>query len=102
MELDPVRGHEQGGTRPGLIVSTDIFNHGPAQLLVVLPITTTHRRVRWHVEVRPPEGGVRETSYVKCEDVRSISFDRLRARWDIVSDHTLAAIEDRLRILLQL
>jgi mRNA interferase MazF len=102
VELDPVRGHEQGGTRPGLIVSTDIFNHGPAELLVVLPITSTIRRVRWHVAVQPPEGGLRQPSIVMCEAARSVSAERLIAYWGTVSDGTLRAVGDRLRILLEL
>ncbi|OYV95604.1 MAG: growth inhibitor PemK, partial [Planctomycetia bacterium 21-64-5] len=40
VNLDPVRGHEQAGTRPALIVSVNRFNHGPAGLVVVLPITS--------------------------------------------------------------
>ncbi|HYN21742.1 MAG TPA: type II toxin-antitoxin system PemK/MazF family toxin, partial [Thermoanaerobaculia bacterium] len=38
--LDPVRGHEQAGTRPVLIVSEDLFNRGPAELIIALPVTS--------------------------------------------------------------
>jgi mRNA interferase MazF len=38
-DFEPVRGHEQGLRRPALVVSTDIFNKGPADLLIVLPLT---------------------------------------------------------------
>jgi mRNA interferase MazF len=102
IQLDPVRGHEQGGTRPGVVVTTDPFNHGPAELHVILPITRTNRRIRWHIEVRSPEGGLRETSYIKCEDIRSVARDRFLERWGTVSDQTLDAIVDRLRLLLEL
>jgi len=54
--LDPTIGHEQAGSRPALIVSVDIFNEGPADLVVVIPVTRTERKVRWHVPVKPPEG----------------------------------------------
>jgi hypothetical protein len=30
VNLNPSRGHEQAGIRPALIVSVDMFNHGPA------------------------------------------------------------------------
>lgn len=102
IEFDPIRGHEQGGTRPGVVISTDIFNRGPAELHVVLPFTRTFRRVRWWVEVQPPDGGLRETSYIKCEDVRSLSAERFLTRWGMLSQQTLIEVEDRLRILLQL
>ncbi len=45
---------------------------------------------------------LRQTSYIKCEDVRSVSKERLHERCGSVLMRTLAAIEDRLRILLGL
>jgi mRNA interferase MazF len=100
--LDPVRGHEQGGSRPVLIVSHDIYNQGPATLIVVVPLTTTGRNVRWQVPIDPPEGGVRRPSHILCDAVRSIAKERLAERWGKVSPVTMAAVEHRLRILLSL
>ncbi len=100
--LDPARGHEQADRRPGLVVSVDLFNHGPAGLIVVVPISTREKGIPFHVEVGPPEGGLRERSFIKCEDVRSISRERLSARLGAVSPATMTAVEDRLRILLGL
>jgi mRNA interferase MazF len=102
VDLDPVRGHEQGRKRPALVMSTDPFNHGPAKLLVVAPITTTDRRIPLHIEVAPPEGGLRETSYVMCDAVRSVSKDRLIRQWGEVEPRTLSLVADGLRILLEL
>jgi mRNA interferase MazF len=84
------------------VVSVDAFNHGPADLVVIVPMTTTWRRIPLHVPVEPPEGGVRAASYVKCDDVRSVTQERLIERWGTVSGGTIAAVEDRLRILLGL
>lgn len=102
VKLDPVLGHEQAGTRPALVVSVDLFNQGPAGLLVVLPITSKEKGIPFHVGVSPPEGGLDSRSFVKCEDVRSISKDRLWRKRGRVSAQTLAQVEDRLRILLAL
>lgn len=102
VDLDPTRGHEQAGRRPALIISTDGFSRGPAGLVVVLPLTTAVRGIRWHVEVLPPEGGLRQRSFIKCEDVRSISTDRLVAPWGSVAASTLSQVEQRLRFLLEL
>ena len=102
VNLDPSRGHEQAGRRPGLVVSVDLFNHGPAGLVVMLPISTVAKGIPFHVEVNPPEGGLKQKSFVRCEDVRSIAKERLLRRYGTVSTHTMGAIEDRLRILLNL
>ncbi len=102
VSLDPTRGHEQAGKRPALVVSTDEFNHGPAGLVVVVPITMRDRRIPMHVRVDPPEGGVRGPSFIKCEDVRSISTERLVARWGRVENRTLELVSLRFRTLLEL
>ena len=102
VNFDPTRGHEQSGTRPALVVSVNLFNHGPAGLIVVLPITSRQKNIPFHVQVTPPEGGLGQISYVKCEDVRSVSKDRLLKRFGNVSTQTLTAVEDKLRILLRL
>jgi mRNA interferase MazF len=102
VDLNPTRGHEQTGRRPALILSVDPFNQGPAGLAVVLPITSQAKGIPFHVKVMPPEGGLDRESYVKCEDIRSISRERLIRRAGAVSPQTLHAVEDRLRILLNL
>ncbi len=102
VNLNPTRGHEQAGIRPALVVSVDLFNQGAAELVVVAPITTTARGIPLHVEVASPEGGVRQRSYIKCEDVRAISRGRLMERWGTVSSDTMAEVEERLKILLDL
>lgn len=102
VNLNPVRGHEQAGYRPGLVVSVDTFNHGPAGLIVIIPITTKEKGIPFHVTINPPEGGVSKKSFVKCEDIRSVSTERLSKCLGTVSPGTLKAIEDRLKILLDL
>lgn len=77
VNLDPIVGHEQAGTRPALIVSVDELNHGPAELVTILPITTTERDLASRVRVPKGQGGLWETSYIKCEEVRTISKERL-------------------------
>lgn len=100
-DFDPVTGHEQGGVRPALIVSTDVFNHGPAEMAFLIPITTRDKRVRWQVPIRPPEGGLNRPSFLKCDDTRSLSVRRLIRPLGAVRPPTMAQVEDRLRILLQ-
>lgn len=102
VNLDSVREHEQSGTRPALIISVDLFNHGPADLVVVLPITSRNKGIPFHVEINPPEGGLNYKSFIKCEDIRSISKCRLSQKLGSISNQTMYEVEDRLRILLNL
>ena len=40
VDLDPTRGREQAGKRPALVISTNEFNGSPADLVVIVPITS--------------------------------------------------------------
>ncbi len=102
VDLSPTRGHEQTGRRPGLVVSVDPFNHGAAGLVVVLPITTKAKGIPFHVSIDPPEAGLKARSFIKCEDVRSVTKERLGRCLGVVSANTMEAVEDRLRTLLGL
>ena len=102
VNLDPTQGREQAGTRPFLIISVDLFNHGAAELVVGIPITSKAKGIPLHVEIVPPEGGLSLTSFAKCEDVRSISTSRLRKQLGKISPQTIDKIEDRLKVLLGL
>jgi mRNA interferase MazF len=97
--FNPTQGHEQAGTRPALIVSANALNNGPAGLVVVLPLTTRDRRVPLRVPIEPPDGGVRELSFIMCEMIRSISTGRLIRLFGTVDERTMRIVEDRLRIL---
>ncbi len=100
VDLNPTKGHEQAGKRPGLVISDDIFNTGPAGLVVILPLTTKNKNIPLHERIDPPDGGLKEISYVKCEDIRSVSQQRLLARIGRVQKERLKAIEEKVKILL--
>ncbi|MFP3905352.1 MAG: type II toxin-antitoxin system PemK/MazF family toxin [Armatimonadota bacterium] len=100
VDLAPTKGHEQSGRRPALIISADTFNHGPAGLVVVLPMTTTDRGIPLHVRIEPPEGGVEKPSVILCDQIRTISTTRLHTRLGSVSPDTIRKIHERLQILL--
>jgi len=102
VDFNPTRGREQRGVRPAVIMSNSFFNNGPAQLVYVIPFTRTIRGIPTHVRVEPPEGGLREPSVAMCEAMRSVSTDRLIEHFGALSDDTMAEIEDRLAILLDL
>jgi len=95
-------GHESGMKHPCLIISDNRLNHGPAELAIVLPITSVKKAIPSHFEINPPEGGLKYRSFIKCEDVRSISTERLIAVWGTVSLNTLSEVGYRLRVLMNL
>lgn len=78
---DPVKGNEIGKkVRPALVVSNNLMNKGASGLIIVVPITSKDKKIPSHIRIDPPEGGVSIPSFAVCEQVRSISKNRLVKR----------------------
>lgn len=81
---------EPAARRPALVIGPpDTF--GPAfPFVVVVPMSTTHRRLSLHIEIEASAGtGLAETSYIQCELIRSINRKRLV--------HLLGAVDSTIR-----
>jgi len=85
-----------------MIVSVDKFNHGPAELVFVIPITKHKKNIPSHVFVPKGEAGLDVDSYIKVEDIRSVSTERLiRYRGDLTYTR-IEQVQQILRVLLDL
>jgi mRNA interferase MazF len=102
VQLNPIQGHEQGGTRPAVIISTNLLNHGPADLVIVAPMTRTDRGVRWHVRLGTQDAHQGQTSVVLCDAIRSLSVQRLNGYAGRLSPGAMAQVARRLHNLLNL
>jgi mRNA interferase MazF len=74
--LEPVRGREQGGHRPVLVVASSGYLDAVTTLVIMVPITTTDRGWPNHVRVQGPSG-LTQPSWIMTEQLRTISRDRL-------------------------
>jgi mRNA interferase MazF len=100
-DLEPVKGHEQGGRRPCLIVSVDEFNQLPHGLVWTVPITSNVRfRHAFAVAVHPPDGGLKVASMILCHQLRTISTDRLALRTGVIPPDLFAEVKKRLALVL--
>lgn len=98
---DPI-GREQAGRRPALVVSADELNESRGGVVVVVPCTTARRGLPSHVELDAADSGLDEVSYAKCEDVKSISVQRLVARLGVAPPLAMLEVTAALRFLLVL
>lgn len=77
IDFNPTRGHEQGGYRPAVVISTDIFNKF-TKMIMVCPITTNTKEFPTHYTLK-------ETKKVKgavlCEHIRSIDYEERKAKY---------------------
>lgn len=95
-------GREQAGGRPAVVVSADELNESVAGVVIVIPVTTARRDLPSHAEIDPADSGLDEISYAKCEDVKSISQQRMIARLGAVDAAVAFRIGRALRFLLDL
>lgn len=82
VDFNPARGSEQAGVRPALVLQNDAGNSNPRYPnTIVLALSTKGRPVPFHVRLEPTKGnGPREPSFVKCEQILTISKARLIGR----------------------
>lgn len=97
VELDPVKGSEQVGRRPALIVSERIY-HEASRRAVICPISRTERP--WPFNVQLPSG-LKTNGAVLVDQVRTI--DRAERMFEIIERApaaVMAEVRGRLAALL--
>jgi mRNA interferase MazF len=79
VDFNPGRGSEQLGQRPALILQNDVGNQNPRYPnTVVLAMSTRGKPIPFHVRIVPDQrNGLRDVTYVKCEQVLTIAKARL-------------------------
>ena len=79
LDWSPGRGSEQTGMRPGLVVQENPASANPNyHLTIVVAVSTKGREVPSHVFVVPTkQNGLASESYIKCEQIQTVSKDRL-------------------------
>ena len=101
VDLEPVKGHEQGGRRPCLIVSVDEFNRIPHGLVWAVPITSKMRfKHAFTVSVQKGDGGLKVESMILCHQLRTISTDRLAKRAGVFPNRLFDEVKNRLALVL--
>ena len=95
-------GHEPGFTRPAVVVSVDIINNGPGELVSVVPISSKFYGLRSHVELEPGTSGLDHVSYARCDQIRTISTRRLSIRLGEATQDEVHKISQALRFILDL
>ena len=102
-DLNPVIGSEQGGLRPVLVVQADPINRH-ASTTIVLPLTSRPQRSGHPLTValEAGEGGVGRVSWIKVNQLRTVSLRRLRGRIGELSEDRLAEVDRALLAVLRL
>ena len=90
-DLRPTRGHEQGGLRPVLIVSHDIFNERSGTV-IAMAITSQPQRPGYPLTWPIPSGVLPKESWVKISQIRTLSTERLGNRLGQLNEQALNSV----------
>jgi mRNA interferase MazF len=100
VDFNPVRGSEQGGTRPALVLQNDIGNRA-SPVTIVAAITSWHRRAYpFHVALSPEESGLERASLVLLNQIRTVDKSRLISRTGQVPGERMLDVEHAIKLSL--
>ena len=94
-DLNPVRGHEQGGMRPVVVISQDIFNERSGTV-IVMAITSQPQRAGFPLTLELTDLELPKQSWVKISQVRTISTERMGEKIGHVSAEVLKQLTEGL------
>ena len=89
IDFSPVKGHEQSGYRPGIVISNNVFNNN-TKMAIICPITS-------NIKDFPTHYILEDTKYifgaVLCEHVRSIDYEKRNMKFvEKASDNDLISV----------
>ena len=90
-DLNPTRGHEQGGLRPVLVLSHDVFNERSGTAIVTA-ITSQPQRAGFPLTLELKTGDLPKRSWAKISQIRTLSTERLGEMVGRLSQEELAQI----------
>lgn len=99
-DLSPVKGSEQGGLRPVLIIQNDIGNrYSPTIIAAIITTRKTKANLPTHVWLNA-ECGLPKDSMVELEQIRTLDRTRLSDFMGTVSQEVMKEIDMAIKISL--
>lgn len=96
VDLDPVIGSEVGNHRPAIVVQNDLANRTSSTVTVV-PLTSSIDAVYpFQVRIEAGEAGLSRPGKAQCEQIRTLSRERLVERIGVLGNDRLAEIRSAL------
>jgi mRNA interferase MazF len=104
VDWSPGRGSEQIGRRSALVVQTDAANQNPAYPnTIVVAVSRKGRDVPFHVRLEPTAtNGLTAVSFAKCEQVLTVSKERLQQRIGRIAQSDLERVAEAVKVVLAL
>ena len=90
-DLNPVKGHEQAGLRPALILSPEVFNDRSGTV-IAMALTSQPQRAGFPLTMEITSVSLPKPTWVKISQIRTLSVGRLGRKMGHVSDAEMSQI----------
>jgi mRNA interferase MazF len=90
-DLNPVRGHEQAGLRPVLILSQDVFNERSGTVIAVA-LTSQPQKAGFPLTLELKTKQLPKRSWVKISQIRTLAVERVGKRLGRATPEELAQV----------
>lgn len=94
-DLNPVRGHEQAGMRPVLVLSHDVFNERSGTV-IAMAMTSQEPRAGFPLTGESKAPGLTKRSWIKISQVRTLAAERIGRRLARADSEELAKVVEGL------
>ena len=95
VDLNPVVGSEQGGLRPVLVLSHDVFNERSGTV-IAMAITSQRQRAGFPLTMELTDSKLPKKSWAKISQVRTLSVKRIGRKIGRATEEELALVIDGL------
>jgi mRNA interferase MazF len=102
VNLEPTKGSEQSKVRPCVVIQNDLGNKYSPVTIVACITSGENALYDTEIEVKVPEGGLRNDSLVLLNQIRTIDKSRICGNYGSLSRETMSRVDSALMISLGL
>ncbi len=103
VDLEPVRGHEQGGIRPCLIIQND-FGNKYSPVTIIAPITSKKfsKEFPTNIFISKKVSGLKIDSTIMLNQITTIDKQRIKKKISSLDLQTMKKVEEAIKISLEI
>ena len=104
IDFSPGKGSEPMGRRPGLVVQGNAVNDSKINTVIMLAITSTlkYGTLPGNVTLRKGEANMPKVCVINVSQIKSVDKSSIREKIGTLSKNKMAAIENGIRLILDL
>lgn len=103
VDLEPVKGSEQGKIRPCLVIQNDVGNSMASTTLIAAMTSRTDMEYPFTVFIKKDEGNIMKDSLILLNQIRTISIkDRVIKKLGFLKPEVMKKVDNAIKISLAL